>query len=112
MEDKEVLERPMGNVSSKNKSHVQSNFEDIGISSSSVKTSLVGTSTFLDDSNKISTPEKTSVIPPEVLLTKSFNEEVRTSGIPAHVSHTDANVNMGEGVSNKENPVSTNQGIF
>ncbi|CAI9294407.1 unnamed protein product [Lactuca saligna] len=44
-----------------------------------------------------SIPEKTVIIPPEVSIAESIFEEVRTSGIPAYVSDTDANVNMGEG---------------
>ncbi|CAI9303074.1 unnamed protein product [Lactuca saligna] len=50
------------------------------------------------------TPIVTSFIPeanvmktPEVSIAKSIFDEVRTSGIPAHVSDMDANVNMGEG---------------
>ncbi|CAI9297906.1 unnamed protein product [Lactuca saligna] len=47
-----------------------------------------------------STPNTTIDIPPEDLVTKSFTEEVPTSGILAHVSNTDANVLMGDVVSN------------
>ncbi|CAI9270220.1 unnamed protein product [Lactuca saligna] len=49
-----------------------------------------------------STPEKTDVIPPEVSIAKSIFKEVRTSGIPAHISNTDANVDMGKGGSKHE----------
>lgn len=44
----------------------------------------------------VSTPKKIQFIPTEDSLTKSYNEEVRTSDINAHVSDTDANVIMGE----------------
>ncbi|CAI9300263.1 unnamed protein product [Lactuca saligna] len=67
MDDEAVPESPMGQVSSKKKSPVKSNFEEIGISSSSMKTSIVDTSTLLGDSTKITTPMQTSVIPPEEL---------------------------------------------
>ncbi|CAI9272039.1 unnamed protein product [Lactuca saligna] len=89
-EDKVVLDSPIGNVSS-----------------SSVKTSTVNTSTLHVNSTKILTPTQTSVIPPEVSLTKPFTGEFRTSDILTHVSNTDVNVNICEGFSNKENPVST-----
>ncbi|CAI9277037.1 unnamed protein product [Lactuca saligna] len=62
-------------------------------------------------SMKKSTPKQTPVIPPEVSLTKSSDEEVRTSGIITHVSDKDVNVTMGEGDLNKEPPVTT-QGII
>ncbi|CAI9298987.1 unnamed protein product [Lactuca saligna] len=88
----------------------QIDFEEIGILSSSMKTSTVDTTTILGDLIKPSIPKQTSVIPPEVSITKSFHEEVRTSGISTHVSNMDVNVNMGEGVSKNGHPVST-QGI-
>ncbi|CAI9295061.1 unnamed protein product [Lactuca saligna] len=44
-----------------------------------------------------SIPETNVIKTPEVSIAKSIFEEVRTSGIPAHVSDMDANVNMGEG---------------
>lgn len=50
-----------------------------------------------------STPEQTIIIPPKVSIAKSILEEVRTSDITAHVSDTDANVNMGEGGSKDAN---------
>ncbi|CAI9287135.1 unnamed protein product [Lactuca saligna] len=55
--------------------------------------------------------QKTSVIPPEVSLTKSSHEEVRISDIITHVSDTDVNVTMGEGDSTKQPPMIT-QGII
>ncbi|CAI9271960.1 unnamed protein product [Lactuca saligna] len=70
MDNEVVPESPMGKVSSKKKSLVKLIFKEIGMSSSSVKTSTMGTSTLLGDSIKISTPKQTSVTPPEVLLTK------------------------------------------
>lgn len=54
-----------------------------------------------------SIPETAVIITPEVSITKSILEEVRTSDITAHVSDTDANVNMGEGGSKD-----TDQGPF
>ncbi|CAI9285071.1 unnamed protein product [Lactuca saligna] len=53
-------------------------------------------------SPKISSPEKTIVIPPDVSTTKSLHEEVRTSDIPTNVSNTDVNVTMGEGDLSKD----------
>ncbi|CAI9269066.1 unnamed protein product [Lactuca saligna] len=44
-----------------------------------------------------SIPETNVIKTPEVSIAKSIFEEVRTSGILAHISDTDANVNMGEG---------------
>ncbi|CAI9279283.1 unnamed protein product [Lactuca saligna] len=54
-----------------------------------------------------SIPETNVIKTPEVSIAKSIFEEVRTSGIPSHVSDTDANVNMGEGGSKDGT-----QGIF
>ncbi|CAI9299854.1 unnamed protein product [Lactuca saligna] len=51
-----------------------------------------------------SSPEKTTVIPPEDSSAKSFHEEVRTSDITIHVFDTDVNVNMGEGYLHQEAP--------
>ncbi|CAI9302356.1 unnamed protein product [Lactuca saligna] len=107
MKEEEVPETPKGDVSSKKKSHVKLTFEEIGISSSSVKTSTVDTTTILVDSTKILTSKLILVIPPEVSISKSFLEELRTLDISTHVSDMDVNVNMGEGVSEKEHPVST-----
>ncbi|CAI9285215.1 unnamed protein product [Lactuca saligna] len=60
-------------------------------------------------SKKIKKRKLAQVIPPEVSLTKSSHEEVRTLGIPTHVSDTDVNDNMGEGDLNKENLVSNQE---
>ncbi|CAI9274653.1 unnamed protein product [Lactuca saligna] len=54
-----------------------------------------------------SSPEKTTVIPPEDSSAKSFHEEVRTSYITTRVSETDVNVNMGEGDLHQEEPKSS-----
>ena len=54
------------------------------------------------DSSQLSSPEQTSVIPPEVSIIESISEEVRTSGIHMNISNMDTNVNMGDGVSTHE----------
>lgn len=75
-EDEFVPNSPIGNVTS-----------------SSINASTVDTSTLHCDSTKVPTPEQTLVIPPKDSLTKSSNEEVRTSGFLTHVSNMDVNVN-------------------
>ncbi|CAI9263901.1 unnamed protein product [Lactuca saligna] len=69
----------------------------------------------LDLIKALSTPEQTSVIPPEDLNVKSSNEATRTLDIPVHVSNTDTNVNMGEAGPKDDiqgNPISTNSETF
>ncbi|CAI9277813.1 unnamed protein product [Lactuca saligna] len=51
---------------------------------------------------KLTSPEKTVVIPSAVSSTKSSHEEVRTSDITKNISDTDVNVIMGEGDLSKE----------
>lgn len=70
MEEDEVPETPLGEVSSKKKSPIESNIEEIGISSSFVETFVVETTIILDDSTKVSTPEHIVVTLPEDSLTK------------------------------------------
>ncbi|CAI9265512.1 unnamed protein product [Lactuca saligna] len=62
-------------------------------------------------SKSLLTPEQTKIISPEVLLTKSSYEEVRTSDILTHISNTVVNVTMGEGESNQEFPMVTKGNI-
>lgn len=50
------------------------------------------------DSSQLSSPEQTSVIPPEVSIDKSVSEEVRTSRIPSNIFDMEKNVNIGDGV--------------
>ncbi|CAI9280663.1 unnamed protein product [Lactuca saligna] len=83
-------------------SPIKSNVEVTGGLDGSVKTSLVDTTINQGDNPKVSTPKKTFVTPPRVSNVESVTKEVRTSGILANISHMDANVNMGQGVSNKE----------
>lgn len=51
---------------------------------------------------EISTPEQTTIIPPEISIPKSSHEEARTSDIPVNVSNMSTNVTMGEGDSKKD----------
>ncbi|CAI9284592.1 unnamed protein product [Lactuca saligna] len=50
----------------------------------------------LNPVNESSIPKETTVIPPEVPIVKSSNEETRTSDITINVSNTYTNVNMGD----------------
>ncbi|CAI9282874.1 unnamed protein product [Lactuca saligna] len=64
----------------------------------------------LDLIKELSTPEQTSIIPPEVSNVKSSNEATRTLDITVHVSNMDTNVNMGEEDPKDDiqgNPIST-----
>lgn len=92
----------MGIPSPTRGSPVKSNLEETEGPGGFVKTSNMDTTTNLGDHSKISTPEKTIVIPSEVSRTELVSEEFRTSGITANISHMDVNVNMGEGVSTNE----------
>lgn len=62
-------------------------------------TGIPSPTTYQGDSH-LCTPEQTVVTPPGISNTKSFNEEVLTSDINAHISYMDVNVNMGDGTHN------------
>lgn len=56
----------------------------------------------IGDHSKLSIPEQTSVIPPEVLQAMSNMEEVRTLGITVNIFDMDAKVTKGDGVSTSQ----------
>ncbi|CAI9271092.1 unnamed protein product [Lactuca saligna] len=74
-----------------------SNFEQT--STLDVNTNILDMDTHINFGEQPSTllPEKTKIIPPEVLYSKSNIEEEETSTINANLSHKDANVNMCDG---------------
>ena len=105
MEDEVVLESPiqddqMGHSSPVRDSSLKSNLEATGNPDSTVETSKVDTPINLGEQIKTFAPKQTNIIPPGVSTTESIYEEVRTLGITANISNMDANVTMGEGVSN------------
>lgn len=77
---------------------VQSNFEKSGNPGGNVETSTMDATINHGEQSTKSTHKQTTTIPPKVSTTESFHEEVLTSNITAHISDTDANVNIGEGV--------------
>ncbi|CAI9278680.1 unnamed protein product [Lactuca saligna] len=76
MDDEIVPESPLVTLSPKRNSPTKLIFEEIGCYASSVTTFVVDTTTNLGDSAMQSTPEQTTIISPEVSLTKSSYEEV------------------------------------
>ncbi|CAI9259245.1 unnamed protein product [Lactuca saligna] len=105
-DDEEVPESPitdpMVHSSPVKDSPIQSIFDETVNMDGHLETLIVDTPSGHVEKTKPSTPKQTTVIPPEVSLTESCHEEVRTSNITAHVFDMDKNVNMGEGVLHAE----------
>ena len=107
MDDEVVPESPLkkdqtGKFSPVRDSPVKSTHEETRNLDGTVKNSIMDTTINQGEQPKLSTPQQTTIVPPEVLNTESFHEEVRTSGVTANVSDTDVNVHKGDGVLTNE----------
>lgn len=81
---------------------VKSTFEETGGLGGTVHVSNTDTTTNLGEYPITTIPKKAVVIPPEVSITDSVSEEVRTSGIIVDISNMDKNNNTGEGMKQSE----------
>ncbi|CAI9281857.1 unnamed protein product [Lactuca saligna] len=104
-DDKVVPESPIQDDQMVHSSFVREsplnlNLEVTGNHDGSVETSKVGTPIIQGEQTKKSTPEKTKVIPPGVSNSESFHVKVHTLGITFNICNMEANVTMGDRVSN------------